>query len=223
MKKAFSSCIQIFSVIFLFLLFFSCSNAQESKLVYTENDTIKQSVKEIEQTITWTQELEGEVLTEVISRDSMKLGSDVPYGKELYKISKSNNNPVYPSFSDFGSLDISNLKISVKNKLDSFCEAFASEEHKGASASFSGKYLFNYVFFLKDFEEGWTKNFSEELPENTAYFNRWIYGQPFNGVDIIQIPVRFYADCGTIDITVFLNSSGNNEFYQITIDRWKKV
>ena len=49
MKKAFSSCIQIFSVIFLFLLFFSCSNAQESKLVYTENDTIKQSVKEIEQ------------------------------------------------------------------------------------------------------------------------------------------------------------------------------
>ena len=76
---------------------------------------------------------------------------------------------------------------------------------------------------MTDLEADWSKNFGKKLPEEGQLFTKWIYGEPFNGADIIQIPVRFYADCGTIDVTVFLNSTGNNEFYQITIDRWKKV
>ena len=223
LKKALRYCIPFISMTLALFCQFSCSNAPETKLVYTETDTIKQSVREREQTITWTQELEGEVLSERITKDSMKLGPDVVYGRDIYKISKSTQKPVYPSIEGFGSLDTSNLKISVKEKIEKFCEELSSKDYSGISAYFSSKYLFNYVFFIKDFEEGWKKNFSEELPEEHPYFNKWIYGQPFNGVDIIQIPVRFYADCGTIDMTVFLNSGGNNEFYQITIDRWKKV
>ena len=48
-------------------------------------------------------------------------------------------------------------------------------------------------------------------------------GQPFTGNDIMQIPVRFYCNYGTIDVTIYMNPNGNNEFYQITIDRWEKV
>ena len=223
LKKLFSlkNIVFPFSVILICLI--SCSNTQESKLVYNaESDTIKQSVKDKEQGITWTQELEEERLSQRINRDSMELGADVAYNQEVYKISKKNQNPVYPSLSDFGSLDTSNLRNSVKQKLNSFCEVFADSEKSGADSYFSRKYIFNYVFFVNDLKDGWKKHFDKAYPEKSNIFNKWTFGEPFNGADIIQIPVRFYADCGTIDVTVFLSSTGNNEFYQITIDRWQK-
>jgi hypothetical protein len=67
-----------------------------------------------------------------------------------------------------------------------------------------------------------TESESESETEE-GIFTKWLFGEPFIGSEIIQIPVRFYATCGIIDMTVFLNSSGNNEIYQITINRWKKV
>lgn len=214
----------------------SCKNNTEPKLVYTENDTIKKSVKAREQGITWTQELEKERLTEKITRASKELGAEVPYNKELFKISKDNQSPVYPEFNDFGSLDTRNLRPSLKEKMNNFCKSLSSEKHSGADAFFSRKYIFNYVFFIKDLEEGWKNNFDTDYPEikedkskkkegeaEQGLFTKWTFGEPFIGSEIIQIPVRFYATCGTIDMTVFLNSSGNNEIYQITINRWKKV
>ncbi len=222
MKKVSLLSVSIFSIISVLSCFNSCSNSQESKLVYTESNTIKQSVKDKEQDITWTLELEEDRLSKTISRDTMEIGQDVFYNIELYKISRDLQTSVYPSFSDFGSLDTSNLLPSVRNRINMFCEAFASENHSGADSSFSRKYIFNYVFFLNDFEKGWKENFDKELPEDKI-FNKWIFGEPFNGAEIIQIPVRFYSDCGTIDVTVFLNSSGNNEIYQISIDRWQKA
>lgn len=223
MKKDFRFNIAVLSIILTILSLSSCSNAQETKLVYIETDTIKQSVKEKEVTITWTQELEGNILSEKISRDSVILGPDVPFVRDIYKISKTYQDPVFPYLNDFGSLDISTLKTSIKEKLDKFCNAFSGADHKGAESSFSSKFIFNYIFFKKDFDEGWKKYFEAELPEEKSFFTKWIYGEPFYGQDIIQIPVRFYSDCGTIDMTVFLKSDGNNEFYQITIDRWQKV
>ena len=215
----------VFSISSLFILLsaISCSNSQESKLVYTESDTIKKSVKEKEQDITWTLELEGERLSQTINRNSMVLGADVPYNKEIFKINKKNHQPVYPSISNFGSLDTSNMRISIKEKVTQFCQAFTTENHNGADSYFERKYIFNYVFFLNDFEAGWKKNFGDEIPDADKLFTKWIFGEPFNGNEIIQIPVRFYADCGTIDMTVFLQANGNNGIYQITIDRWQKV
>ena len=222
MKKADYLLKNVFSLALAVLLFNSCSNTQESKLVYTESNTIKQSVKDKEQDITWTSELEGERLTKRINRNSITIGNDVPYNKELFKISQKSQIPVYPSISDFGSLDTSRLNPSVKEKITNFCKSFNSPEYGGSESYFSYKYIFNYVFFLKDFEEGWKSNFSKTLPEKDL-FKKWVFGEPFNGADIIQIPVRFYTDYGTIDVVMFLDSSGNNDFYQITIDRWQKV
>ena len=201
----------------------SCSNSNESKLIYIENDTIKQAVKEKEQGITWTQEIEKERLIQKINGNMIQASPEVPYNKELFKITKSIQKSVYPSYSDFGSLDITNLKPEIKEKLNDFCKAFSSEAHKGASSYFHSRYQFNYIFFENDIEHNWQKNFNVKLPENSDYFNKWIFGKPFIGGDIIQIPVRFYADCGIIDVVVFLASTGNNDFYQVTIDRWKKI
>ena len=231
MKKSYRSHIYIFSLILIFSVT-ACKNSSETKLVYTEADTIKKSVKEREQDITWTLELESDRLTQRINRSSMEIGSDVPYNKELFKISNKKNQPIYPEFSDFGSLDTRNLRPAVKEKLNNFCSSLSSENHNGADSYFSRKYIFNYVFFVKDLEEGWKIIFEQEYPKPKAkenekpapgVFTKWTFGEPFIGSEIIQIPVRFYATCGIIDVTVFLNSSGNNEFYQITINRWKKV
>lgn len=222
LKKNFQFYIILFSFLSLFPSLNSCKNAQESSVVVTENNTIKKTVKDKELEITWTQELENERLTKSISRDTVQLGPDVSFNKDLYKIT-NNKSPVYPYLTDFGSLDTSNMYNSVKEKINQFCQVFSEYEHSGAEEYFSQKYIFNYVFFVKDFEDGWNKYFNTEITEESKYFNKWIFGEPFNGSDIIQIPVRFYADCGTIDVTVFLNSSGNNEVYQITIDRWQKV
>ena len=216
--------LKIFFSFSLFLIFInSCSNSQESKLVYTENNTIKQSVKGKEEEITWTQELEADRLTKIINRRALVLGADVPYNKEIYKITKPSQGMVFPAVSDFGSLDTSKLNPLIKEKLNNFCSLLIKEDYNSVENYFSRKYIFSYVFFKNDFEEGWKKNFSKETFKPSENIEKWIFGEPFIGSEIIQIPVRFYADCGTIDITVFLSSGGNNEFYQITIDRWQKV
>ena len=237
MNKLINSCIFIFSAL-LTISVFSCKNTSDAKLVYIDNDTIKQSVKEREKEITWTQEIEKERLTERINRSSMELGSEVPYNKEIFKISRKTRDTLYPEFEDFGSLDTRNLRSSLKEKLNNFCTSFSSADHKGADSYFSKKYIFNYVFFVKDLEEGWKINFGQDYPKPEketkvkdneketpvfTVFTKWTFGEPFIGSEIMQIPVRFYSTCGIIDVTVFLNSSGNNEFYQITINRWKKV
>ena len=223
MKKSILSGLTLFSFLSLLFNTTSCSNTQESKLVYSESNTIKQNVKEKEQDITWTLELEEDRLSKTITRDSMVIGQDVFYNIELFKIDRDKQKPVYPSFTDFGSLDTSSLNPLVKNRIKTFIESFSSENHNGSDAAFSRKYVFNYVFFLNDFEAGWKKNFNEEIPDPSKLFTKWILGEPFNGADIIQIPVRFYTDYGTIDMTLFLSAYGSNEFYQITIDRWQKV
>ena len=223
MKNKYCAALMIFTSIILLTVFVSCKNTSESKLVYTESNTIKKAVKEKEKNITWTQELEAERLSKRITRSSMELGSDVVFSKELFKIQKKGQKLLYPDFTDFGSLDTSNLSSPLKTKLNDFCKSLSSENHAGADSYFSRKYIFNYVFFIKDLEEGWKKNFGKAYSEKDELFTKWIFGQPFIGSEIIQIPVRFYSDHGIIDITVFLNAGTNNEFYQITIDRWKKV
>ena len=212
----------LFTILIFLFAFISCKNNSESKLVYTENNTIKQNVKEKEEEVTWTNEIEGERLTQRINRGSIEIGSEVPYNKEIYKLFKVSPVPVYPSYSDFGSLDTSNLKISTKDKLNSFCTALSSGNNN-ADAFFNKKYVFNYVFLMDDLGRGWEKHFNTKLPEDKKLFSKWLFGEPFYGADIIQIPVRFYADYGIIDMTVFLSASGNNEIYQIIINKWEKV
>ena len=236
MKKSICSYILIFSNLLAAASIISCKNTSETKLAYTESETIKKSVKEKEQSVTWTQELEADRLSERITRSSMELGSDVIYSRDLFKISKKAQQAVYPELVDFGSLDTRNLRPSIKEKLNNFCKSLSSENHSGADSFFNKKYIFNYVFFVNDLEKGWKTNFGKDYSKNPvsdktdksdteefAAFSKWTFGEPFFGSEIIQIPVRFYATCGIIDVTVFLNSNGNNEIYQITIDRWKKV
>lgn len=230
------------------ILFLSCKNTTESKLVYTENDTIKKEIKGREGNITWTFDIEEERLSTNISRSAWPVTENVPFSPDYLRISKKFQKAVFPELLDFGSLDTSSMRPSVKEKINNFCTKLSSSPMAEAASFFSNKYIFNYVFFRQELEDLWKTNFKQKLPviekkKNTEssddsndkekeevpeepeinIFSKWIIGQPFTGNDIIQIPVRFFCNYGTIDVTIYMNPNGNNEFYQITIDRWEKV
>ena len=67
----------IFGVIFLLSLF-SCSNNEQKIVMVQSDDTIKTEIKKKEEKINWTNEIEGDVLTqtlndtEVFSSSSLK-------------------------------------------------------------------------------------------------------------------------------------------------------
>ena len=236
----------IFLIFSIFALF-SCKNTTESKLVYTENDTVKSEIKNREGNITWTFDIEEERLSSNISRTAWPLAENVPYSPDYLRLSKKFQKAVFPELLDFGSLDTSSMRQSAKEKINNFCTKLSSAPLAEAGSFFNSKYIFSYVFFRQELENGWTKNFKQEIPvikapekkaeseksddENSeeeaepeiTIFNKWMIGQPFTGNDIMQIPVRFYCNYGTIDVTIYMNPNGNNEFYQITIDRWEKV
>lgn len=204
------------------VLLLSCKNSTESKIIDSESETLKDQVKNKEQSITWTLEMEPE-----------RLSKKFTYSKEYFRLSKSLQKPVYPELEDFGSLKTVNINPNVKEKVNNFCTGLSESNEGTVISQFSSRYIFNYVFFSQDFKNGWKKNFGVDLPEppekteeseeKEQLFSKWLLGEPFTGSNIIQIPVRFFCNYGTFDVTIYMNPNGNNEFYQITIDRWVKV
>lgn len=204
---------QIIKYVFFLLIltcFFciSCKNSADSKIFSIENDTIKEQVKNREQSITWTLEIEPERLSSPVSKKDPQIASDVLLSKDIIRLSSGLQSKVYPNFSDFGSLDTTNIPPVVKAKLQEFCQKL-SENSLDAAFFFNNKYVFSYVFF---------KN---ELPENLE-IKKWLFGEPFIGEEIILVPVRFYCNIADFDVTIYVKQKGASEFYQITIDRWKE-
>ena len=191
------------------LVFLSCKNSSEPKIVYEESETIKSQVKNREQNTSWSIDIDPERLIKPVPRNGKKVSSDIPYTKEVLKISADLQSKVFPEFDDFGSLNTTELSPSIKEKVQGFCEKL-SNNSSDASKYFGSKYLFSYVFFKND------------LPQEIK-INDWIFGEPFLGKDIMQVPVRFFCNSAVFDVTIYMNSKGNNEFYQITIDRWETV
>lgn len=290
----------IFIIINCFCIF-SCKNASESKLAYDSYDSVKNQIKNREQEISWTKEIEGERLTTAVSVDEKLSKQNISINPDLVKIIKDYNQPVYPYLSDFGSLDTREINKTLQESLDNFCKSLSKNPYSGLDSFFDNSYIFNYVFFKNDFISGWKSSFNEDFPytekqltkiaeknakieaakkrveeaenakvaekteadsapevetqsessksntENTSektpeividkatrklaeknieevnIFSGWIFGQPFVGDEIIQVPVRFYCQNGTIDVTLYVNRNKSNSIYQITIDRWGRV
>lgn len=288
------------SMLCLFLLT-ACNNATESKLSYTDNETVRNVIKQKESEISWTKELEPDRLLEDYSSDNLVNDELISFTPDVAKILKNYNKKQYPELIDFGKLDTSSLPYSVLEKINNFCEAVSLDIYSGPESFFNSSYKFNYVFFKNDFINDWEKNFEVEFPfsfeveqelkekkqkndqinskiknieeklqkyqewkeskknldeqtdefsidtligmeepietaddiielkkelveiEEFHLFNKWLIGEPFIGDEIIEMPVRYYCNQGTVDITLYLNQKKQNSIYQITIDRWCKA
>jgi len=217
--------VSIFLSIIFIILFLSCKNNTESKLSFTEENTIKNTVKEKEQSITWSKELEGDRLSEKVSSSNNKVSSEVIYNIDVVNILSDFQSPIYPEFENFGKLDTTSLSGAAKEKIISFCNGLADLNKQQLQSSFNSKYIFNYVFFLEELKNNWKNNFNEDFPEelkeDEKLFSKWIIGEPFNGEEIIQIPVRFYCKQGTLDVTLYLNIKQQYSIYQAAISGWK--
>lgn len=229
-------------IILISALLIGCSNQAESKLTYTNTETVKDVVKERELDIRWTKEIEGSRLNENISSSNL-MAANVDFLPSTIKIIKNYNEPVYPSIESFGNLDVSNLSEQLETDISDFCKALADNIYAGPEKYFKENYIFNLVFFKKDLMEKWPVFFEEDFPvkpddfkkeqddsnkeqetvDPDPIFTKWYLGQPFIGETITEVPVRFFSKNGKIDVTIFISTQGgNNSIYQVTINRWEK-
>ena len=294
----------IFVSTLLFIFIFpACNNASESKLAYTDKETVRDIINQKESEISWTKELDPERLSEKYSNDDLIDKETITFTPDIAKVLKNFDKKVYPELIDFGKLDTSALSYSVLDKVNNFCSAVSSDIYSGPETYFHSNYKFNYVFFKNDLIDNWEKNFSEEFPfsleyaneikekkqnndqinnkikniedklnkykewkeknenssviddessetesiseemvepeetledieklkkelveiEEVSIFTKWLIGEPFIADELIEMPIRFYYNQGTIDITLYLNQKKQNSIYQITIDRWCKA
>lgn len=164
---------RIKSLVFIFIssIFLGCSNSQETKLSYTDVDTIKEIVKEREIDVSWTKEIEGGRLTTEINKEP-KLSDEVPISPNTIKILPGYKNSVYPSLQNFGSLDIQNLPVEKREALNNLCKAVSENIYTGPESYFKSNYVFNYVFFKNDLIEKWPIMFEEDFPVTKEDFDK---------------------------------------------------
>ena len=122
---------------------FSCKNSTIPKLEYSNQETIKEEVKDLETQTSWTNEIEKEILENPLITDPKFLIANTNPTPDLLKLNKNNNMPVYPEMENFGSLDIRNLKQSLKETVDNFSKSLSSNIYSGPETFFDEKYRFN--------------------------------------------------------------------------------
>lgn len=227
-------------VLFLFtfsIFLFSCSNVVEGRNIHdsTEDvffnnlnknsETLKDVIEKKESSMSWTKELEGDILQEDIYIDAERISSNVYLTPEVISVVYCNNNPIYPEIPGFGSLDTTLLQDSVRNVINEFAESINENIYTIPISVIHPDFIFNYVFFRNDLIENWELKFGEKFPYDNnedkskikpiTLFTKWIIGRPFTTGEIEKVPVRFYCQQGFLDVTLYILLE-NNKIYQIT-------
>lgn len=228
------------------ILFFSCSNNHNTLITYVDEETLKINIKEMGENTIWTKELEGEILTENIKKNNLVLNNTL--SPTVMSILSEQYESVYPYFENFGNLDLRNLHTDLKVFLDKFCLALSEDIYNVNNSYISKNFYFSYLFFVDDLSKDWKKFFRTDFPivkptkeslekaKNTGneenneieqveaknkLFTKWVLGQPFNADDYVQIPVRLYAEKGSIDVILCLTNKTPYEVFNIEITNWE--
>lgn len=152
----------------LLFCFISCKVASKTELSYTNVETIKEEIAEMDKTLTWNKEIEPQRL--VLNNDWFKdtVNQQIEKNIELLKIVNTNVN-VYPEFENFGSLNDSLVDVNLYNTIENIFVSVSNNIYNGPETFFDSKYLYNYVFFREDLKEGWKKNFNKDFPHVFDY------------------------------------------------------
>lgn len=164
-KKYFFPVIFYISLLFCFI---SCKVASKTELSYTNVETIKEEIAELDKTLTWNKEIEPQRL--VLNNDWFKdtVNQQIEKNIELLKIVNTNVN-VYPEFENFGSLNDSLVDVNLYNTIENIFVSISNNIYNGPETFFDSQYLYNYVFFREDLKEGWKKNFNTDFPHIFDY------------------------------------------------------
>ena len=164
-KKYFFPVIFYISLLFCFI---SCKVASKTELSYTNVETIKEEIAEIDKTLTWNKEIEPQRL--VLNNDWFKdtVNQQIEKNIELLKIVNTNVN-VYPEFENFGSLNDYLVDVNLYNTIENIFVSISNNIYNGPETFFDSQYLYNYVFFREDLKEGWEKKFNKDFPHVFDY------------------------------------------------------
>ena len=195
---------KVFVIFIISFLFIACSNSPDSKLVLIEDDTLKSILTNKELNVTWTNELEGNVLSQNIT-DFDFLVPGIRPTLNLQRAKGELKEPVYPEIQNFASLDFRNVPLSLRQFLNDFGSGLCSEESYACEKYFDSSYVFSYVFFCKDVENRSIKK-----------FDSYIVGRPFFLEETIRVPFRLYHGKTYSDIFVCLkNNPSEYKVYNI--------
>lgn len=215
--------IRVIGLTLLSVLFFaSCSNDAEETINAADLDTIKRVVSKIEDETVWSVELEKDRLSQNITSNAELFAPGINLTKDNSRILKMYTPAVYPSFSDFGSLDVSKTEYKFITSAEEICSYISSNDQENLFTCFSSNYRFNYVFFVQELKRDWKANMETEFSQSDALFERFILGEAFCTENLVQIPARFYCNKGFLDVTLYMSSVQEKSVYNIKIVRWGK-
>ena len=166
LKKSFSFFLYFF--VSLLFCFTSCKVASKTELSYTNVETIKNEIAEIDKTLSWNKEIEPQRLVSNADWFNESITFQIEKNVELLKIINSNSS-VYPEFEDFGSLNDSLVNADLYKKIEQIFVSVSNNIYNGPETYFDSNYLYNYVFFREDLKEGWKKNFHKDFPHIVDY------------------------------------------------------
>ena len=209
------------TLIFLSILFFSCSSDSSIDLISGSDETLRVTFSERNSNVIWSREIESSVLSRKINT-SAYVSSTVKLEPEVYLASANDETPVYPSLAGFGSLDSTQISPEAKSAVGKFIGNIITwnfDENLVKENS-----LFSLVLFKYDIENGWKANFAEDFPSDAEkkLFTTYYYGEPFVEEESLSVPVRLKNSKGFVDIQIFVDKTENFKVSQILIKKWGK-
>ncbi len=216
-KRAFFAVI----LIFLSVLFFSCSSDSTIDLISGSDETLRTTFSERNSSVIWSWEIENSVLLRKINT-SAYVSSNLKLEPESYLVSASDEAPVYPSLDGFGSLDSTQISPEAKTVIEKFVGNIILWDFDENLVKKNS--LFSLVLFKYDIENGWKSNFAEDFPSDAEkkLFNVYYYGEPFVDEEALSVPVRLKNSKGFVDIQIFIDKTENFKISQILIKKWGK-
>ena len=109
---------------------------------------------------------------------------------------KNQEQNIYPSFADFGSLDISVLPATLLSIVEEFSAAIINDTD--ADQFMVKSSLFNLALFYEDLRSS-----------NRLNMTDYIIGEPFTFGDDYEVPVRFSSSSGSVDVKLFFIQEGD--------------
>ncbi len=211
--------IWIFGVSLLFSLF-SCSNNEQKLVIVETENTIRNEIQKKEETINWTNDIEGELLLKDIKQNELFLSTDF-IQPEAYESIKDYVPPVIPELKGFTSLDTSSIPNDYLSLVKNACAQIKYNPESNLSSFFDSDYIFNYVFFVHDLKQGYKATFNAKYP-SSGVFSDYKIGKAEESFDLMQIPVRFYCKYGYLDLIFDISQNKKDiKIQQIEIVRWE--
>lgn len=183
MEKKVCSYIIFFNISIIIFTFISCSGVESVK--DSKYYTIKDYITELDESISWSSELEGNILGKTFQEvDGIDSKADhTPYSYLMKKTKKVK--AVYPYVNDFTSLDISLYPESALTLIEGFCNGVLCEDN--LEDFYDDSTMYDLALFLYDYEK--------LVSEGKKYCD-FVIGKPFisDYEDIFECPIRFYED-----------------------------